>query len=139
MTIAIVLIFLLDLYTPSPAHATLSQVEIITNSSCGVGYPYAKCYAGHKVLRIFTPNEQSINVIDKQILNGEMDINVWSEPEKGMNDIQGQQDWYELMISPCHLPMLLQLFESSNMNYTILNYNVVDMLKEEAKMVSFFQ
>ena len=106
----------------------------ISNSSCGVGYPYTRCYEDYKVLRIFSPDENAIKYIDENIVNG-FDVDVWSYPSTIENSID-TQNGFDVMVSPNDIDKVLDVVDWYKLNKTVLHHDVVDMLKREANMAS---
>ena len=104
---------------------------VVTNSSCGEGYPYGKCYAGYKVLRIFTPDENAMKSMDQSILKA-FDVDVWSHPCVADNDTR---KGYDVMVSPNDMDNLLNVVNSLQLNTNILHPDVKDVLIKEANMV----
>ena len=107
---------------------------LLSNSSCGVDYPYGRCYAGYKVLRIYTPDDNAIKSIDENILNV-FDVDVWSYPSTIENDIDTHKG-FDIMVSPNDIDKLLDVVESYKLNKTVVHRDVMDLLVREASMVS---
>ena len=105
-----------------------------TNSSCGADYPYKKCYAEYKVLRILTPDENSVHSVNKNILNGSLELDVFSEPywtKDGIDDRTG----FDVMVSPSQVDKLYGVLEWAGLNKTILHHDVKTLLIREANVV----
>ena len=124
---AIVFLIIFSEYTTSGSY-------LGTNSSCGFDYPYRKCYAEYKVLRVLTPDENSVDSVLKNVLNGSLELDVWSEPystKDGIDNLTG----FDILVSPSQINELYSVLKWSGLNNTILHHDVNALIVGEANMV----
>ena len=105
---------------------------LVSNSSCGVNYPYGKCYADYKVLRLFAKDADAIKLIDQKILRN-FDLDIWSNPSSYTN---ATEMYFDVMVAPKDQSRIHSVLKSNMINASILHHDVKDLLIKEANMAS---
>ena len=104
----------------------------VSNSTCGINYPYGKCYAGYKVIRIYASDENSVETIETNILK-KFDLDIWSHPSSIQNDTNV---YFDIMVSPKDQERVYNTLQSSAINSMVLHTNVNDLIIQESRMAS---
>ena len=104
----------------------------VSNSTCGINYPYGKCYAGYKVIRIYASDENSVKTIETTILK-KFDLDIWSHPNSVQNDTNV---YFDVMVSPKEQDIVYNALQLNHINSMVLHSNVNDLIVKEAEMAS---